>query len=171
MPQPTLFIDGYNLLHAAGLARDTYGPGDLERARDRLLSLLCELLPEGQPEKTVLVFDAINSPGFHGSSSVRQGITVTFPDRGVEADAVLETLIKQHSAPKGLTVVSSDHRVQRAIRRRRGTAVDSEAFLRTRRRQAGREKGPEKPPPGPVPDREVQHWMDELTDEFGGRRV
>ena len=26
-----LVIDGYNLMHAAGLARATYGPGDLER--------------------------------------------------------------------------------------------------------------------------------------------
>ena len=36
MPLPYHLIDGYNLLHAAGLAREKYGPGDLERALARL---------------------------------------------------------------------------------------------------------------------------------------
>ena len=40
MAAPFHIIDGYNLLHAAGLGRPTYGPGDLQRVRNRLLSHL-----------------------------------------------------------------------------------------------------------------------------------
>ena len=167
MSQPTLLIDGYNLLHAAGLARATYGPGDLERARDRLLSLLGELLDADQLSKTVVVFDAKESVTFHGSRSVRAGVTVVFPDRGVEADAVLEEMVREHTAPKSLRVVSSDHRVQTAARRRRAAALDSDAFLRRSRGEAARDRGPEKPAPGPVGDGEVRMWVEEITDAFG----
>ena len=165
--QPTLFIDGYNLLHAAGLARRTYGPGDLERARGRLISLLASLLGEDQATKTAVVFDAKESPGFHGSTSVRDGVTVVFPDRGVEADAVIERMIREHTAPKQLRVVSSDHRIQTAAKRRRATPVDSDAFLRAARKEAATDRGPEKPEPGLVPDAEVEYWAEEIRDAFG----
>src|SRR5690349_20885382 len=39
-----LLIDGYNLLHAAGMAQHDYGPGDLLRCRTRLLKWLLEKL-------------------------------------------------------------------------------------------------------------------------------
>ena len=42
-----------------------------------------------------------------------------------EADTLMEEYIKQHTAPRNLTVVSSDHRVQRAAKRRRAQAIDS----------------------------------------------
>ena len=57
---------------------------------------------------------------------------VQFAKPGHEADEVIEALIIQHSAAKRLTVVSSDHRLQTAIRRRRGIAVDSDVFLKQR---------------------------------------
>ncbi len=44
MTSTDLLIDGYNLLHAAGLGRARYGPGDLQRARQALLRKLFELL-------------------------------------------------------------------------------------------------------------------------------
>ena len=34
-----LIIDGYNLLHAAGLAQKKYGQGELEQAREKLPEL------------------------------------------------------------------------------------------------------------------------------------
>ena len=169
MAQPTLFIDGYNLLHAAGLARPTYGPGDLGRARDRLLSLLGELLTAEQLAKTVVVFDAKESVTFHGSERMQSGVRVVFPDRGVEADEVLERMIRKHTAPRGLRVVSSDHRVQIAATRRKATAVDSDTFLRTSRREAAKDRGPEKPAAGPVSTGEVELWVNEIRDEFGAK--
>ncbi|QNN23763.1 hypothetical protein HED60_16295 [Planctomycetales bacterium ZRK34] len=47
-----------------------------------------------------------------------------------DADTIIEQLIETETGPRDLTVVSNDHRIQRAARRRRATAMASEAFLR-----------------------------------------
>ena len=46
-----------------------------------------------------------------------------------DADAAIERLIRRNSAPKRLHVVSSDHRIQKAAKRRRAKFYDSDAFL------------------------------------------
>ncbi len=51
-------IDGYNLMHAAGIARVRYARGDLERCRNRLLLKLSELLTEDERQRATVVFDA-----------------------------------------------------------------------------------------------------------------
>ena len=53
-----LLIDGYNLLHAAGFARTSYGRGEFEKARDRLIKLLAQQLNDRERERTTVVFDA-----------------------------------------------------------------------------------------------------------------
>ena len=45
---------------------------------------------------------------------VHDGITVHFA-RDSDADAMIEDLIAAHHTPRTLTVVSSDHRIQRAL--------------------------------------------------------
>ena len=160
--QPNLFIDGYNLMHAAGLARQTYGPGDLERARDRLLAQLKNLLDLAERRKTVVVFDAKESPGFLGSRITRHELTVVFPDRGVEADSVLEQLIREHTAPTRLKVVSSDHRIQVAAKRRKALPIDSDRFLARLEHRDTIDRTPEKPSPGAISPDELAHWENEL---------
>ena len=56
-----LLIDGYNLLHAAGLARRRYGPGGLEKARGSLLGFLAASLGN-ETSQTTVVFDAAAPP-------------------------------------------------------------------------------------------------------------
>ena len=136
-----LIIDGYNLMHAAGLARDSYAPGVLERCRLRLLSLVAGLLDEQQRERTTIVFDAKDAPAGGSRQDMFQGILIEYSPPGQEADDVIELLIRQHSAPKQLLVVSSDHRLHKAARRRRAHARDSDRFLddcerRARKRSA-----------------------------------
>ena len=122
-------IDGYNLLHFAGLARERYGPGDLERARNRLLKRLQQSLTETERARTTIVFDHRDARGTIRPRSRRHGMEVLFSAAAEEADDVIEALIKAHSAPKQLLVVSSDHRLQRAARARRARTSDSEDFL------------------------------------------
>lgn len=165
--QPNLFIDGYNLLHAAGLARAQYGPGDLERARDRFLLLLSQLLDDVQRPRTVVVFDAKESIGFLGSTCTRFDMTVVYPDRGVEADAVLETMIRDHSAARSLRVVSSDRRIQVAAKRRKARPIDSEKFLATQTKKSNRIVEPEKPEPSAANPADIEFWEAELDDLLG----
>jgi len=62
MAQKFLIIDGYNLMHAAGMARERYGPGDLERCRERLLRFLHSRLTAEERKRTTIVFDAWDPP-------------------------------------------------------------------------------------------------------------
>ena len=122
-------IDGYNLMHAAGLARPHYGPGDLERCRQRLLHRIRHGLTESQRAHTTVVFDGRESDGYGPQDFRFHGMGVLFSPPGLEADDTIEQLVASHSAPKQLTVISSDHRLHKAARVRKATAIDSDVFL------------------------------------------
>ncbi len=126
---PFLIIDGYNLLHAAGLSLATYKQGDLHRQRGRLLALLAERLSTEERQRCTIVFDAVDAPPGLDSHFEHDGMAVLFAKPGHEADELIEELVAQHSAARQLTVVSSDHRLHRAARSRRASPLDSEAFL------------------------------------------
>src|SRR5262249_27052374 len=110
-------IDGYNLLHALGLIANQAGPSGLERARDRLLALLHAALGERSGEATV-VFDSRKPAPRHPAEQELHGIHVHFSRHPDNADDLIEHLIRSDSAPKQLIVVSDDHRIQRAGRKR-----------------------------------------------------
>lgn len=128
MARQFLMIDGYNLMHAAGMARPSYGPGDLERCRNRLLRFLKSVLTPTDRRRTTIVFDAWEPPPGRQSVVTVADMTVRFADAPGEADAVIEQLIAAHSAPKQLTVVSGDRRLQQAASRRKARYVDSETW-------------------------------------------
>jgi uncharacterized protein len=123
-----LLIDGYNLLHAAGLARPRYAPGDLERARHRLVAMLCEKLTVAEQMRCTVAFDAQNAPPDVQREVRQQEVRVLFAPPGQDADSLIEDLIARHPAAKQLVVVSSDHRLHKAAKRRGAQPVDSEPF-------------------------------------------
>lgn len=127
MAVPFLLVDGYNLLYEVGLGRATYGPGEYESCRRRLLAELASRLSRAERERTIVVFDAIHSPSKLETRLQFDGISVLFPS-GRDADSQIESMIAAHSAPKQVRVVSSDHRLQRAARQRGCQFVDSDAF-------------------------------------------
>ena len=129
MSAPFLIIDGYNLLHAAGLARVQYGPGDLERARHRLASLLAEKLRAEERQRCLVVFDAQQAPTDVPRQSQHHGITLQFAPPGQDADTAIEQLVATHPAGRRMIVVSGDHRLQKAAKRRNAVPIDSDAFL------------------------------------------
>jgi len=124
-----VMIDGYNLLHAAGLAKSRYAPGELERRRARLLAKLRDLVDPAMLARTTVVFDARIDPPPVRPDPPAGPITVLFAPRDREADDLIEELLAKHSAPHQVLVVSSDHRLHKAARRRNATPIDSDAFL------------------------------------------
>ena len=70
--------------------------------------------------QTTIVFDAKQAPPGLPHQLDHGGITVIFARGYDDADELIEELIASNSTPRRLTVVSSDHRIQRAARRRRG---------------------------------------------------
>lgn len=161
-----LLIDGYNLMHAAGIIGRGVGPGGLERSRLALLNFVAESLDEDQRAAATVVFDARGAPRGLPPTLVHRGVTVRFAAGYEEADELIEELIRAESAPRRLTVVSADHRLQRAARRRRATAIDSEqwyADVLRRREQRPRVVPPAKPDQPPTAG-EVEFWLAQFDD-------
>jgi len=164
-----LLIDGYNLLHEAGILGGGSGPGSLERSRLALLNFLAESLPPQEISQTTVVFDSHDAPWGLPSKVDHRGLSVEFAARYPDADCLIEELIRLHSAPRRLTVVSSDHRIQRAARRRKAKAMDSDVWykdlvqMRLARRQSASTL-PERPP-APLLAEDVEYWV----RQFGGQ--
>ncbi|MHB1035343.1 MAG: NYN domain-containing protein [Pirellulales bacterium] len=168
----SLIIDGYNLLYAAGIVGRGLGPGGLERSRLALLNVLAQSIDPAELPRTTVVFDATGAPPGLPRTLEHRGLTVCFAPKGQDADTVIEELIRKDSAPRSLTVVSSDHRLHNAARRRRAKAIDSDRWyaelLAARRKRAKGPKPPTSAPPGPLNESEVEFWLRKFagkTDE------
>jgi len=164
MGAPFIIIDGYNLMHAAGVARARYGPGELEICRRRFLRLLASRLSEEALLRTTVVFDAFASTDDLGRHPTDGPVTVVFAPAGTDADSEIECLIASHTAPRQLLVVSGDQRLQKAAGRRRATAVDSHVFWSCLEDDTGSLRGHSEGKPGST-DSDV--WL----QTFGGVEI
>lgn len=164
-------IDGYNLLHAMGLLTGKVGPHGLEKAR---LALLGRLLNDHglDAAAVTVVFDASNAPPDAVPEEHYQGLHIVYALDG-EADDVIESLIQRDGAPRKLTIVSDDHRIQRAARRRRCPALGCLEYL-DRMERLGRRKpaAPDAPAkPMGVSEEEARHWLREFADLADDPRI
>lgn len=176
-----ILIDGYNLLHVTGVFSETVGPGSVEKLHAKFLDFLAALLDPDDVPQTTVVFDAKGRRATARRSTVRAGITVHYSARTEEADDVLAELVGDHPNPRRLVVVSSDHRVQRAARRRRATAVDSEVWyaqlLQRRRDRQQPASPPDSKPATPSSGADTAWWqtqfdpklLQELADEISSQ--
>jgi len=165
-----LIIDGYNLLHATNILGRGGGPGAFERSRTALLNVLAQSIPPEEIPRTTIVFDAKDPPWGLARQIVHQGITVHFASKHEDADSLIEELILADSAPKRLTVVSSDHRLHHAAKRRKATPVDSDRWFAElmRNRKIDREVVAGEPPAkpeGPYTSGEIEFWLREFGEQ------
>jgi predicted RNA-binding protein with PIN domain len=86
-------------------------------------------LPCADRAKTIVVFDARESPRGIPSEYEFQGIAVRFARDHDEADDLIEELIAAHASTSSLTVISSDTRLQKAARRRKAAFFDSRTWF------------------------------------------
>ena len=137
-----LLIDGYNVIapvappgssfrRSHSERHDKSGVDQLwlQRERMQLVRRLIQHLPDSVRSRTCVVFDAANPPRDRPDQFQMEGVEVRFAVGYPEADDLLEELIAAHSAPKSLAVVSSDHRVQSAARRRGCMPLDAQTWL------------------------------------------
>ncbi len=163
---PLFLIDGYNLWWASEDIGPDNDTGTLEGARQSLINWLLETLTPELAAKTVLVFDAKNPPRNRTSLYNYQGLIVHFAVGYPDADTLMEEYIRLHTTPRNLTVVSSDHRVQRAAKRRRAEATDSNLWyqrinheMRARRTA---QKTDRSKPNQKLSDFEVNAWLQDF---------
>ncbi|MDA7951185.1 MAG: NYN domain-containing protein [Pirellulaceae bacterium] len=168
-----LLIDGYNLLYASGifgvdLPEGNY-PGGGYRSRLAMLNYLANVLSPQESLQATVVFDAKDAPPGLPRTFNHSGITVHFASNYNDADEMIEALLEKEPHSKRLTVVSSDHRVQRAARRKGAKPIDSDRWLkelsqkkRERRIRTQRETSK---PDLPLSESEVAHWLELFEGE------
>jgi predicted RNA-binding protein with PIN domain len=118
-------IDGYNLLHAMGLLGGPVGPHQLAKARAGLVGLAASA---HTADPATIVFDARRAPPGVDAEEVHGPVRVEFAT-GEEADDRIEWLIAHDPAPKRLVIVSDDHRLQQAAKRRGCPAWKCDEYL------------------------------------------
>ena len=163
-----LLIDGYNLLNATGIVGRGIGAATLQRSRRALLNFLTMSLEPDMVSQTTIVFDAKQAPPGLPHRLDHGGITVIFARGYDDADELIEELIASNSTPRRLTVVSSDHRIQRAARRRRATAIESGPWYGELVEQLRARRDPvtsdDTKPATPLSETEVENWLAEFGD-------
>lgn len=161
-----ILIDGYNLLHVTGIVGQGRAAGTLESSRLALLDFLADSLDPQEIPQTTVVFDAHGAPAGLPRLAQHRGITIRYAAEYASADELLQELIDEEPAPRRLVVVSGDRQVQRAARRRRAKAVDSDrwfADLIRRRREREAAQTPSRPAV-PLLEEDVNYWL----RQFGG---
>ena len=162
-------IDGYNVMFAAGLMGRKFGPDGFRKVRQRFLNDLAATLDPVDAHMTTVVFDANDAPGHVPASTRHKGVTVLFAVDHDSADERIEDLIAHHPNPKTLTVVSSDHRIQRAASRRKARVLSADDFLtrmdtlkERKKAPATKDEGPDRPEAPSA--QEAAFWLEEFRE-------
>jgi hypothetical protein len=123
-------IDGNNLLFAA---REIEAAGPpVTRA------MLCKrvgLWAERHKIHVRIVFDGAKPPAPTARLISHRAVQVSFSGIARTADEVIIKYLSDYSAARRLRVVSSDHAIARAARRRRAKSIESDKFWRRIRRE------------------------------------
>lgn len=149
-------IDGYNLLWALeGTNSDLTPSGDIQLCKV-LSRYLTSIDDTGQ-----IVFDGIGPPDKDVFENLSK-LEVIFSGTKNDADTIIERKIEASTAPKRLTVVSSDNRIRRAARARKAVSIKSALFWSQVRKQLRRPRGSAEPAEKRVglSQSETEQWMD-----------
>jgi predicted RNA-binding protein with PIN domain len=156
-------------MFALGLLGKRHGPDGFRKVRTRFLNDLAAALGAVAAHQTTVVFDAHDPPGHLARESSHKGISVVYAVDDEDADARIERLIAAHSAPKTLTVVSSDHRIQKAATRRKAKVLSADEFLtRMDSRKESRRPSTTEPAEATRPEvptaQEAAFWLEEFRE-------
>jgi predicted RNA-binding protein with PIN domain len=95
-------------------------------------------------EKGEIIFDGTGPPDKSGFDNISD-LEVFFAGLGTDADTVIEDKISASTAPKKLTIVSSDRRLRSAARTRKATSMKSDVFWNNVQKQVSRKRPAKEP--------------------------
>jgi len=134
-----VIIDGYNLLWSVQGASE-----DFESISDVGLCQIVGRYLKLTGEKGEVVFDGIGPPDKSRFDNI-SNLEVLFSGRSSDADIVIEDKIRTSTAPRRLTVVSSDRRLRKAALARKATAIKSQDFWDNLQKQLRRKRTVKEP--------------------------
>ena len=148
-------IDGHNLLYSireVDEGSESISDVQLCRIVGRYLKLA--------GEKGEIIFDGTGPRDKSGFEDI-SNLEVFFAGLGTDTDTVIEDKIRANTAPKRLTIVSSDRRLRKAAQARKATAVKSELFWSNLQKQLSRKKGIREPAAKRqgLTDGETKQWL------------
>jgi predicted RNA-binding protein with PIN domain len=151
-----LIIDGNNLLHSIKKSSEDFE----SLTAGRLCQIISRYL-RLTGEKGEIVFDGTGPPDKSEFDNISD-LEVFFAGVAADADTVIEGRIRINTAPKRLTVVSSDRRLRSAAHARRATAVKADVFWSDVQKQLSRKKTPKEPAEKRVglTEGETQKWLE-----------
>ncbi len=151
-----IVIDGYNLLYSIHKIDEGYESiSDIQLCR--IIGMYLRLINETGE----IIFDGTGPRDKSGFDSV-DNLDIFFAGLGTDTDTVIEDKIIASTAPKRLTIVSSDRRLRKAARARKATSIKSEVFWNNVQKQLNR-KRPQKEPPAKrqgLTDSETRQWLE-----------
>ena len=133
-----VIIDGYNLLRSIQNIEESTFISDIG---------LCRILDSYfglAGDKAEIIFDGIGPPNKSEFSNIKN-IEISFSGRTSDCDTIIEHRIQDSTAPKRLTIVSSDRRLRDAARRRKAASVKSEDFWEMMKKQLSRRRPGKEP--------------------------
>src|SRR5262249_12430086 len=137
-------------------------PHRLEMVREALLRHVATGHGANAQDVTV-VFDAQRAPKRSLGQQTFQGVRVVFAIQQ-SADDLIEDVLSREKAPRSLTVVSNDRRLQESARRRGCPVLGCLDYLEalTRPSTAAPAPPPEPLKPGADSDVDKRHWLKEF---------
>jgi predicted RNA-binding protein with PIN domain len=149
-------IDGTNLSHAiynVGADSDAISDVALCRAVSNFLTLT--------GEKGEIIFDGAGPGDKTGFDNIAN-VEVSFAGPTSDADTVIKDKIRASTAPKSLTVVSSDRRLRKAAATRKAASVKSEVFWTDVQRRLSRKTKTKEPAAKRqgISASETEQWLD-----------
>lgn len=151
-----IIIDGHNLLHSIVKIEHESGP-----ISDIQLCWVISRYLKVVGEKGEIVFDG-TGPRDKSQFDNIANLEVFFAGLGSDADTVIENKIRANTAPKRLSIVSSDRRLRDAARTRKATALKSDVFWDNLQKQLRRKK-PVKEPEAKrmgLSESETKQWLE-----------
>jgi len=150
-----IIIDGHNLLHAIHKIDEGYESiSDVQLCR--IVSRYLKLIGE----KGEIIFDGTGPRDKSGFDNI-SNLEVVFAGQSSDTDTVIEDKIKASTAPKRLTIVSSDRRLRKAAQARKAAMIKSEDFWKNVQKRFRRKKTPKEPPEKRLglTESETQQWL------------
>lgn len=151
-----IIIDGHNLLHSViKTGQDSEPISDVQLCHIISKYLMAirdngEIVFDGTGPRDKTQFDNISN------------LEVFFAGLSNDADTIIETKLRANTAPKRLSIVSSDRRLRDSARARKAIAVKSEAFWDNIQKQLSRKK-PAKEPKAKrmgLSESETNQWLE-----------
>lgn len=149
-----VIIDGHNLLWSIQNPEEGISVTDtgLCKLLDRYFGIM--------GDKAEIIFDGIGPPDKTEFNSIRN-IEVTFSGRNTDCDTIIEHRIRDSTAAKRLTIVSSDRRLRDAAESRKAISQKCEDFWQEVQKLLAKQKK-SKEPSGKrtgLTDSETELWL------------